>query len=91
MGSTPGNKPRVVAQVEAGTFPHYKEEVLITCMSILQSNFAFQASDTLQIWNPHQPAKSYSHQESLEEYYRREKVVTFTEQWIERGVGWPFP
>ena len=82
-----GTKPRVVVQVETGTLPHTKEEVVITCMFILQSNFAFQTSDTLQVWNPHRPAKSCSHQESLEEYSRREMVGAFSEQWIERGVG----
>lgn len=67
MGSLPGNKPQVVVQVETGTLPHTKEGVLNTCVSTLQSNFALQIFDTLLLWNPHQLAKSYSHQGTLGE------------------------
>jgi len=87
MGSLPGNKPPVVVQVETGTLPHTKEGVLNTCVSMLESNFALQTSDTLLPWNPRQPEKGCSHQGTLEEYNRRGKEGIFLGQWIELGVG----
>lgn len=91
MGSLPGNKRQVVVQVETGTLPHTKEGVLNTCVSVLQSNLALQTFDTLLLWTPRQLAKSYSHQGTLEEYNGTQKEGIYSKQWIELGVGWPFP
>lgn len=81
----------MVVQVEPETLPHTKEGVLNTCVSIPPSNFGLQTSDTLLPPNPRQPALRYSHRGTLEEYNRRERGGVFSEQWIELGVGSPFP